>query len=481
MSTPAIGLMPPHDLDAESSVLSSCFLEQHGRALDQARSMLKVSDFYSDANRYIFQAMCELQDEGKPFDVVTVSSRLRANNHWKIVGGSQYLSIIIDATPYYYHVLDYARIVKDKWRLRRLLELVRTVPGMLTEIDKEGAVQNLFDTLQERLADLSQLDAPKYLKPLREVLADVNALVAAAKNKDARVIGVATGFDVDKLTGGLHDSDLRIVAGRPGAGKTAFALSEALNISQTGIATAIFSLEMSGVQLGLRLASMESQLTVGHMRSGELSADQFKRFTEAAQRLAPVPLFIDDTPMLTVYEVKARLKRLKSEIANDRYEDVTQKRLGAGYIDYLQLMKPSRPSNSRENDVSSISRELKESAKQLSIPITAMAQLNREVEKGADKRPQLHHLRESGSIEADADDILFLYRPEYYARDQKAVPEDQKGLAEVIVAKQRNGATGTINLTFVAKNMRFMNRAPDDASAPYVHHQDDDLFEDYDR
>jgi len=450
---------PPLNLDAEGAVLSACFMEHDGRALDLSRSILQPADYYSDSNRIIFQTLCDLQDEGKPWDIVTVASRLRANGHLQRVGGTTYLSVLIDATPYYFHVLDHAQIVKDKSRLRQLLHLVRAVPGMLTEIDKPGAVQTLFDDLQVRLSDLSQLDAPKYLRPVSEVLSEVNTQVVAAKNSESHVIGIPTGFDVDTYTGGLHDSNLRIVAARPGMGKSAWALSEAYNIAKKGYAVAMFSLEMPAIQLGMRLVSMDSQFTVSDLRAGRITDEQWPHYTEALARLKELPIFIDDNAALTTFELRARVKRWKSEINNDRYLNVTKKRVGAVYVDYLQLMKPARPSGSREVDVSSISRELKESAKQLNVPITAMAQLNREVEKGADKRPQLHHLRESGSVEADADDILLLYRPEYYVRKGEDVDSTIQGLCEVIVAKQRNGAPGMQKMTFVAEHMRFANRA----------------------
>jgi replicative DNA helicase len=330
---------------------------------------------------------------------------------------------------------------------------------MMREVDKPGAVQALFDDLQVRISDLSQLDAPKYLRPIGEILGDVNTQVLAAKNSEGHVIGIPTGFDVDKYTGGLHDSNLRIVAARPGMGKSAWALSEAFNIAKKGYGVAMFSLEMPALQLGMRLVSMDSEFTVSDLRAGRVDDNKWQQFSETLARLQQLPIFIDDTAALTTFELRARVKRWKSEINNGRYPSVTKQRIGAVYVDYLQLMKPARPSGSREVDVSSISRELKESAKQLNVPVTAMAQLNREVEKGADKRPQLHHLRESGSVEADADDILLLYRPEYYVRKGEDVDPEIEGLCEVIVAKQRNGAPGVQRMTFVAKHMRFANRA----------------------
>jgi len=343
-------------------------------------------------------------------------------------------------------------------------------------------MQALLDEALSRVSDLAAIDAPKYLRPLKDILQDVNSQVTTAKNSPNNVIGIPTGFDTDEITGGLHDSNLRIVAGRPGMGKSAFALSEAVNIAKKGYAVAIFSLEMPAVQLGLRLISMDSGITVNDLRTGRLhKSEDWKRFSDALARLQNLPIVIDDTAALNVFDLRARVKRLKTEVINNRHVHATEKRVGAVYIDYLQLMKPVKPSGSREVDVSSISRELKESAKQLNVPITAMAQLNREVEKGADKRPQLYQLRESGSLEADADDILLLYRPEYYAPKDKDVDPEIQGLCEVIIAKQRNGAPGIKKLTYVAERMRFMNRAPDDADAPYVHHQDDDLFEDFDR
>lgn len=452
--------MPPHNLEAEAAVLSSVILDASGAKLDEVRAILPVQAFYADAHNRIFDAVCEIADQGEKVDIVTVAQRLRDSGRDKQVGGIPYLAQLTDATPAVANVAEHARIVREHYRVRQAITVAqkRAAEGYASVAKDSQSVQKWLEEWEAEVADLTHVHEQRMLVPLADVLDETKSMLQAIRQGGAA--GVPTGFTaVDSQTTGLHDGDLYIVAGRPGMGKTSYGLGVADRIADAGYAVPVFSLEMPRVQVGMRLVAMDARLNLKTLREGKLSNAEQIKLDLSLKALRGRPIFVDDSAVITPLEIKARVKRLQREIAAGKHPAVTKRRIGAVAIDYLQLVHPSRPSHSREQDVASIGRELKQLAKQLGVPVIALCQLNREVEKRTDKKPQLSDLRESGAIEQEADAIFFIYRPSYYDRTNDPA---LRGWAEIMVAKQRNGPTGTVKVAFKEDCTRFDNLQPGD-------------------
>ena len=433
--------VPPQNLEAESSVLGGVLLEND--AINVVLEVLRPEDFYRESHRKIFRAMIELLDRNEPVDLITLSDFLKGRNELEAVGGTSYLASLADFVPTAANISYYARIVREKAILRSLI-------GAATEIatrgyEEQGNVEEFLDTAEKVIFDISEKKIKASFVSVGDMIKDTLKTVEKLYERKEMVTGVPTGYeDLDKLTAGLQPADLIIVAGRPGMGKTAFALNIATNAAYTGVGAAVFSLEMAKEQLVLRMLCSEARVNSSKVRSGYLGERDFPQLAKAAGRLHEAPIYIDDTPAISVLELRAKARRL----VRDR-----SKKIGLIVVDYLQLMRGMGAANNREQEISEISRSLKALAKELNVPVMALSQLNRRVEDRGDRRPMMSDLRESGAIEQDADVIMFIYRDEVYNKSD----ESKKGVAEVIVAKQRNGPIDTINLTFLSEFTRFEN------------------------
>ncbi len=444
---PSLHKIPPQNIEAEQSVLGAILLENE--AINNALEILATNDFYSESHRKIFSAILELYEKNEPSDLITLSNILKDKNQLDSVGGVSYLATLVDNVPSAANIAYYSRIVKEKAILRGLI-------GTATEIitksyDTTGAdIENVLDEAEHAIFEISENKIKPAFHPIREIIKDSFRTIEKLYEKKELVTGVPTGFEkVDDITSGLQKSDLIIIAGRPSMGKTAFALNIAQHVAiETNTPVALFSLEMAKEQLALRMLSSEAKVDSQRLRKGFLGETDWPKLTTAAGRLSEAAIFIDDTPAITVLEMKAKARRLKAETG-----------LGLIMLDYLQLMRGSRFSDSREQEISEISRSLKALAKELNVPVVAMSQLNRKVEDRTNKRPQLADLRESGAIEQDADVIAFIYRDEVYNRSED---NPEKGMAEIIIGKQRNGPVGTVKLAFLEKYTSFQNLATTD-------------------
>jgi len=444
---PSLHKIPPQNIEAERSVLGAILLENE--ALNSVLEILKTSDFYSESHRKISSAILELYERNEPGDLITLSAILKDKNQLDSVGGASYLASLVDNVPSAANAAHYAKIVKEKAILRGLI-------GTATEIisrsyDTAGTdIENILDEAEHAIFEISEDKIRPAFSPIREIIKDSFRTIEKLYEKKELVTGVATGFiKIDELTSGFQKSDLIIIAGRPSMGKTALALNIAQHAAiEESIPAALFSLEMAKEQLAMRMLSSEAKVDSQRLRKGFLGETDWPKLTTAAGRLSEAPIFIDDTPSITALEVKAKARRLKAENG-----------LGLIILDYLQLMKGSRFSDSREQEISEISRSLKALAKELSVPVVALSQLNRKVEDRTNKRPQMADLRESGAIEQDADVIAFIYRDEVYNRSED---NPERGIAEIIIGKQRNGPTGTAKLTFLEKYTTFENLASSD-------------------
>lgn len=459
------GRVPPHDLDAEGAVLSAVLLGSE--AFDAVQELLQVEHFYSEANGRIYEAVVALQQEQRPVDLVSVAGWLRDRERLAQVGGTPYLIQVTEATPAVANVEAHARTIREKWRVR---ELIKTCQRFAAEgFGDTGDVQQFIDRAEQSVFDIARTPEGSTVVPIRTALTEAFKKMNAATA--GGISGISTGFSqLDRTIAGLHEGDLYIVAGRPGMGKTSFVLNLAVNVAsprrmevddgssfgsvieEPGYGVAFFSLEMPREQLAARLLASEGRVNVGAIRRGETQKD-WDKLTSAAARLQNLPLWLDDTPAISLLDLRGKIRRLKAEIERGG-EGLRAKKLGLVIIDYLQLMSGRQDAKSREQEISELSRGLKHLAKELKVSVMALSQLNRSVETRTtkDKRPQLSDLRESGAIEQDADTILFIYRDEYYFRDSM-----DKGIAEVIVAKQRNGPTGIVRTKFTADYTRFDN------------------------
>ncbi|TQK41938.1 replicative DNA helicase [Brevibacillus sp. AG162] len=446
---------------AEQSVIGTMFLNETYFPL--VYSICKPEDMHSPHHRQIYQAMVGLKQEGKPIDLVTVTAHLQDNKLLDEIGGVAYLTEIASSVPTATNSEYYANIVREKSNLRKIHLAALRIPSLIEqEVNLDMAVEYLEKTLQEVVVT----SHGRGFRQTKDVLLNVYDSIEQNANSGAgEVTGMSTGFtDLDRITSGLQRSDLIIVAARPSVGKTAFVQ----NIAQRAAAisadpVAIFSLEMSAEQLVQRMISSEANIEADRLRTGQLEAGDWEKLTGAIASLSKKPIFIDDTPGITVSEIKAKCMRLKNEHGGQ---------LGAIMIDYLQLVRLRAKASSRQEEVSEISRTLKAIARELDVPVIALSQLSRGVEQRQDKRPMMSDIRESGSIEQDADIVAFLYRDDYYDKES-----EQKNIVEVIIAKQRNGQTGTVELAFLKEYNKFANLAPRQLTmvdVPNDHEQDEE-------
>jgi replicative DNA helicase len=433
--------VPPQNLEAESSVLGGILLENE--AVNQVLELLRPEDFYRESHRKVFRAIVELSDRSEPVDLITLSDCLKNRGELEAVGGTAYLASLADFVPTAANISHYARIVREKSILR---SLITTATEIATRgYEEQGNVDEFLDSAEKVIFDISEKKIKASFVAVGDMIKDTLKTVEKLYERKEMVTGVPTGYDdLDKLTAGLQPSELIIVAGRPGMGKTSFALNIAANAAFTGAGVAVFSLEMAKEQLVLRMLCSEARVNSSKVRSGYLGERDFPQLAKAAGRLHEAPIYIDDTPAISVLELRAKARRL----VRDR-----SKKIGLIVVDYLQLMRGMGTASNREQEISEISRSLKALAKELSVPVIALSQLNRRVEDRGDRRPMMSDLRESGAIEQDSDVIIFIYRDEVYNKSD----ESKKGLAEIIVAKQRNGPIDTVTLTFLNEFTRFEN------------------------
>jgi replicative DNA helicase len=433
-------LLPPQHIEAEQYVLGAILLENE--ALAKAQEIIKPEDFYRDAHRRIYNSMLSLFSSHEPIDIITLTEHLRKNGDLEEVGGLAYITNLATIIPTSANIRHHCRIIKEKALFRALINTANLIIGKAYEGTTEA--DEALDHAERLIFEIADRRANTSFQNVKDIVKDAFKTISTLLEKKSNVTGISTGFkDLDDMTAGFQPSDLIIIGGRPAMGKTAFALNIAQHSAiKTNQPVAIFSLEMSREQLVMRMLCSESQVNYSKLRKGFLNSSELKRLTRAASSLSEAPIFIDDSAALSVMEVRAKARRLKAE----------QRGLGMIVIDYLQLMKGRGDAERREQEISEISRSLKALAKELRVPVVALSQLNRRVEYNQDKRPGLGDLRESGAIEQDADVIIFLYRDEVY---NKKTPH--KGVAEVIIAKQRNGPTGTVRLTFMDEYTKFVD------------------------
>jgi len=442
---PALYHVPPQSLEAEDSILAAILIDNE--TLLDVVEILSPEDFYKTSHRKIFGAITELFSRNEPIDLVTLTNLLKEQNQLEKAGGAAYLAGLVDAVPVAANAEHYAKIIHDKACLRRLIEQANAIVKKCYE--DRGQVDDVLDFAETAIFEISENKIKPAFYPLGKIIeSNIDTLEERQGNK-ALITGVPTGYaQLDKMTAGLQPSDLLILAGRPSMGKTALALNVARNATLEGnVPTAFFSLEMSKEQLSMRLLCSEARIDSSRLRSGFFSREDWVKITDAAGALSEAPLYIDDSPDVTAMTIRAKARRLKME-----------KDLGLIFIDYLQLMRGQANIERRDLEISDISRSLKALAKELDLPVIALSQLNRKLEERSDKRPQLSDLRESGALEQDADVVAFIYRDEVYNKDEN---NPNRGKAELIVAKQRNGPVGTVPLTFLNAYTRFENPAPD--------------------
>ncbi|WP_337867783.1 replicative DNA helicase [Meiothermus sp.] len=445
---PLEGRVPPHNLDAEASVLGSVLLDSE--VLDRLEGLLAADAFYKEAHRKIWEAMVALRARRDPVDLVTLSEQLRMTGELENVGGLSYLVGLSEHTPTAAYADYYGRIVAEKWTLRKLIAAAGE--AMRMAYDEEGSLEDILDTAGRKVLEVSTQGAKSEFQSMKELVHETFEHIQLLYENKGQVDGVKSGFrELDSMIGGLTPGSLNIIAARPSMGKTALALSMAQNVAlRDGGSVAVFSLEMPAVQLVTRMLCSEARIDMNRLRQGQLTDRDFSRLVDVAGRISEASILIDDTSDMTLMELRARARRLHA-----------QHRLGLIVIDYLQLMSgPSSNKNGGENrqqEIAQISRGLKGLARELNIPVVALSQLSRAVESRPNKRPMLSDLRESGSIEQDADLVMFIYRDEYYN------PHSEKaGIAEIIVGKQRNGPTGVAELQFHAQHVRFNDLAKDE-------------------
>ena len=440
--------VPPNNLEAEQSVLGAILLLNE--AINHAIEILAAEDFYRESHRQIFQSMVELTDRGEPVDAITLTDILRNKGLLEQIGGSAYIAELASVVPTASNVPYYARIVREKSVLRSLASIATDIAssayGMPSDVDA------FLDQAEHRIFEIAERRIRPSFHSMKELTKDsLGILERMYQNRDL-ITGVPSGFiDLDRITAGFQPSDLVIIAARPSMGKTALALniaSYAAMAADPPVGVAFFSLEMSREQLALRMLCSEARVDSARARSGYLGEKDFPRLAGAAARLSEASIYVDDNSNTTALTLKAKCRRLKRERA---------KNLGLIIVDYLQLMGSAKPGENREKEIAEISRSLKALAKELQIPVIALSQLNRQVESRENRRPMLADLRESGALEQDADVIAFIYREEMYKGKESKEP----GVAEIIVAKQRNGPTDTAKLTYLSNYTRFENYTPE--------------------
>ncbi len=446
-----ISRVPPQNLEAEQSVLGGILIDCS--AINRVLEFLTPDDFYREAHRKIFKAMVSLFERGAPIDLITLTETLKAMDLLDEVGGASYIAALADSVPTAANISYYARIVKEKALQRRLIEVATEIATAAYEDVHD--IEEFLDNAERKIFEISERRVRPSFAPMMEIVKESLRMIERLYERKELVTGVPTGFiEFDRMTAGLQPGDLIIVAGRPSMGKTAFCLNIAQYAAiEAKVPTAIFSLEMSKEQLVQRMLCSEAKVDSQRLRGGFLSESDWSKLTKAAGVLADAPIYIDDTPALGVLEMRAKARRLKGE-----------KGLGLIIIDYLQLMRGRMDASTREQEISEISRSLKALAKELHVPVVALSQLSRRPElRGENRKPQLSDLRESGAIEQDADVVVFIYREEQYKPCE--CPKDmdctcgRRGIAEIIIGKQRNGPTGEIRLAFLSRYTTFENLA----------------------
>ena len=435
-----LGKVPPHDLEAEQAIIGSMLTDRD--AVISAIEILKEEDFYREDNKAIYTAILNLYNRAEPIDIITVKSELESMGKFEQVGGLEYLAELPEKVPTTANAMKYIKIVEEKSTLRRLIKTANEIielgysPTEDVEDIMEGAEKKIFNIMQEK--------NQKGYAPIKDVLVESFTKLEELYNRKQHITGVPSGFtELDYRTAGFHGSELILIAARPAMGKTAFALNIATNAAvKANVPVAVFSLEMSKEQLVNRILCSESMVDSNKVRTGKLEEDDWTKLAGAIGPLSEAEIFIDDTPGINITEIRAKCRKLKLE-----------KNIGMVVIDYLQLIQGSnKRGGSREQEISEISRSLKILAKELDVPVIALSQLSRAAEQRADHRPMLSDLRESGAIEQDADIVMFLYRDDYYNKESA-----EKDIAEVIIAKQRGGSTGTVKLYWMGNYTKFVN------------------------
>ena len=436
-----LGKVPPHDVEAEQAVIGSMLTDME--AVISSIEILKPEDFYREDNKLIYTAMVNLYSRSEPIDLITVKSELESMGKFDQVGGIEYLAELPEKVPTTANASKYIKIVEEKSTLRRLIKTANEIIEL--GYDPTEDLEDIMEGAEKKIFNLMQDKNQKGYTAIKDVLVDSFTNLEELYNRKQHITGVPTGFiDLDYRTAGLHGSEFILIAARPAMGKSAFVLNIAANAAlKANVPVAIFSLEMSKEQMVNRMLCSEAMVDSNKVRTGKLEEEDWAKLAEAIGPLSEAGIYIDDTPGISITEIRARCRKLKLE-----------KNIGLVIIDYLQLVQGSskRALGSREQEIAEISRSLKILAKELDVPVIALSQLSRAVEQRPDHRPMLSDLRESGSIEQDADIVMFLYRDDYYNEDS-----EKKDIAEVIIAKQRSGSTGTVDLRWMGSYTKFVN------------------------
>lgn len=435
-----LGKVPPHDVEAEQAVLGSMLTDKD--AVISAIEILKVDDFYRTDNKSIYEAIMNLYNRAEPIDIITVKAELESLGKFEQVGGLEYLASLPDKVPTTANAIKYIKIVEEKSTLRNLIKTANEIIEL--GYDPTEDVSDIMEGAEKKIFNIMQNKDKKSYSPIKDVLVDSFTQLEELYNRKQHITGVPSGFvELDYKTAGFHGSDLVLIAARPAMGKTAFALNIATNAAvRANVPVAIFSLEMSKEQLVNRILCSEAMVDSNKVRTGKLEEDDWTKLAGSIGPLSEAEIYIDDTPGISITEIRAKCRKLKLE-----------KNIGMVVIDYLQLVQgTNKRGASREQEISEISRSLKILAKEISVPVIALSQLSRAAEQRPDHRPMLSDLRESGAIEQDADIVMFLYRDDYYNKDS-----EKKDIAEVIIAKHRGGSTGTVELLWLGSYTKFVN------------------------
>jgi len=435
-----LGKIPPHDIEAEQAVIGSMLTDKD--AVISAIEVLREDDFYREDNKAIYAAILNLYNRSEPIDIITLKAELVSNGKFDSVGGLEYLAGLPEKVPTTSNVDKYIKIVEEKSVLRRLIKTANDIIEL--GYDPMQEVEDIMDGAEKKIFDIMQKRNQKGYSSIKDVLVDTFTQLEQLYNQKQHITGVPTGFaDLDYKTAGLHESDLVLIAARPAMGKSAFALNIAAHAAtRANVPVALFSLEMSKEQMVNRILCSEAMVDSNKVRTGKIDEDDWAKLAGALGTLSEAPIYIDDTPGISVMEIRAKCRKMKLE-----------KNIGLVVIDYLQLVQASNNKRgSREQEISEISRSLKILAKEINVPVIALSQLSRAPEQRPDHRPMLSDLRESGAIEQDADIVMFLYRDDYYNEDS-----EKKNIAEVIIAKHRAGSTGTVELLWLGNYTKFAN------------------------
>lgn len=436
-----IGRIPPHSVESEQSILGSILLDKE--AIITVTETIKSEDFYKEAHKIIYECMMKLNNKSEPIDLITLTEELKKQGHLEDIGGISYITSLSTIVPTTSNVKYYADIVKEKSVLRKLIKVSNDILNL--GYDSSIKVEDILEKAEKRIFDISQEKSSEDFQTINSVLMDTYDMIEKLYTNKEDITGITTGFeDLNKKTNGLQRTDLILVAARPAMGKTAFSLNLVQNAALKGNASvAVFSLEMSKEQLVQRMLSAQSHVELKKIKTGNLDENDWPRIIDAMSVLSNASIYIDDTPGIRIGELRSKCRKLKIE-----------KGLDLILIDYLQLMEGDGGNESRQQEISKISRSLKIIAKELNCPVVALSQLSRAPEQRSDHRPMLADLRESGAIEQDADIVMFLYRDEYYHPDS-----ERKNIGEIIIAKNRHGETGSVELVWLGEIQKFANKA----------------------